>query len=109
MGLGLGHVVLEVGGALPLEPRPRTSASPAVIHEGQLTYKQSGLERIVDLGEWWLLETGLPLPLGISLYSPVQHSGVTLQNVPARRRATASPKSHSRTSQFRFTRMFAWR
>jgi protein phosphatase len=31
---------------------------------------------------------GLPydLPLGISLYSPVRHSGVTLQNVPARRR-----------------------
>ena len=36
------------------------------IHEGQLTYRQSGLERIVDLGEWWLLETGLPLPLGIN-------------------------------------------
>jgi len=35
-----------------------------VIHEGQLTYKNSGLEKIVDLGEWWKSETGLPLPLG---------------------------------------------
>jgi 1,4-dihydroxy-6-naphthoate synthase len=36
-----------------------------LIHEGQLTYGDRGLERCVDLGEWWLLETGLPLPLGV--------------------------------------------
>ena len=35
-----------------------------VIHEGQLTYAQSGFEKVVDLGEWWKRETGLPLPLG---------------------------------------------
>jgi 1,4-dihydroxy-6-naphthoate synthase len=35
-----------------------------IIHEGQLTYAQSGFEKIVDLGEWWTRETGLPLPLG---------------------------------------------
>jgi 1,4-dihydroxy-6-naphthoate synthase len=35
-----------------------------IIHEGQLTYAQSGFEKIVDLGEWWKHETGLPLPLG---------------------------------------------
>jgi 1,4-dihydroxy-6-naphthoate synthase len=38
-----------------------------LIHEGQLTYERYGLESIVDLGEWWLLETGLPLPLGINV------------------------------------------
>jgi 1,4-dihydroxy-6-naphthoate synthase len=38
-----------------------------VIHEGQLTYARHGLKAIVDLGEWWLLETGLPLPLGINV------------------------------------------
>ena len=38
-----------------------------LIHEGQLTYEREGLERVVDLGEWWLLETGLPLPLGINV------------------------------------------
>jgi len=38
-----------------------------LIHEGQLTYARRGLERVVDLGEWWLLETGLPLPLGINV------------------------------------------
>jgi 1,4-dihydroxy-6-naphthoate synthase len=35
-----------------------------IIHEGQLTYSKSGLQRIVDLGKWWLKMTGLPLPLG---------------------------------------------
>lgn len=35
-----------------------------IIHEGQLTYKRSGFEKVVDLGEWWKNETGLPLPLG---------------------------------------------
>ena len=38
-----------------------------LIHEGQLTYSSLGLEKSVDLGEWWLLETGLPLPLGINV------------------------------------------
>ncbi len=35
-----------------------------IIHEGQVTYAQAGLQKIVDLGEWWSAETGLPLPLG---------------------------------------------
>ena len=35
-----------------------------VIHEGQLTYSDMGLEAVVDLGSWWKDETGGPLPLG---------------------------------------------
>jgi 1,4-dihydroxy-6-naphthoate synthase len=35
-----------------------------IIHEGQLTYERSGLNRILDLGKWWHELTGLPLPLG---------------------------------------------
>jgi 1,4-dihydroxy-6-naphthoate synthase len=35
-----------------------------LIHEGQLTYRERGFEKVVDLGEWWMKETGLPLPLG---------------------------------------------
>ena len=37
-----------------------------LIHEGQLTYESLGLHKVVDMGEWWLLETGLPLPLGVN-------------------------------------------
>ena len=35
-----------------------------IIHEGQLTYSSLGLHAVIDLGEWWHRETGLPLPLG---------------------------------------------
>ncbi len=35
-----------------------------IIHEGQLTYANAGFSKIIDLGEWWKGETGLPLPLG---------------------------------------------
>jgi 5,8-dihydroxy-2-naphthoate synthase len=36
-----------------------------LIHEGQLTWADEGLKKIVDLGEWWSDRTGgLPLPLG---------------------------------------------
>jgi len=35
-----------------------------LIHEGQLTYGNDGLQKILDLGQWWRTETGLPLPLG---------------------------------------------
>ena len=36
-----------------------------IIHEGQLTYGENGLHKILDMGQWWRDETGgLPLPLG---------------------------------------------
>lgn len=35
-----------------------------LIHEGQLFYKQMGLYKVLDLGEWWFERTGLPLPMG---------------------------------------------
>jgi 1,4-dihydroxy-6-naphthoate synthase len=38
-----------------------------VIHEGQITYEEKGLCNIIDLGQWWWEETGLPLPLGVDV------------------------------------------
>jgi 1,4-dihydroxy-6-naphthoate synthase len=35
-----------------------------IIHEGQLTYANDGLTKLLDLGQWWREQTGLPLPLG---------------------------------------------
>jgi 1,4-dihydroxy-6-naphthoate synthase len=49
------------------EVRSGRADAGLLIHEGQLTYASLGLEKSVDLGEWWLLETGLPLPLGINV------------------------------------------
>ena len=38
-----------------------------VIHEGQLTHAEHGLTKVLDLGEWWYQENGLPLPLGVDV------------------------------------------
>lgn len=35
-----------------------------IIHESRFTYAEKGLVKLVDLGEWWEGETGLPIPLG---------------------------------------------
>lgn len=38
-----------------------------IIHEGRFIYPSYGLKKVIDLGEWWDKETGLPLPLGCIL------------------------------------------
>ncbi len=37
-----------------------------LIHEGQLTFGESGLHLVADLGMWWSTQVGLPLPLGVN-------------------------------------------
>jgi 1,4-dihydroxy-6-naphthoate synthase len=49
---------------IPAYVRDGKADAGLIIHEGQLTYKTFGLDLIVDLGQWWYDETGLPLPLG---------------------------------------------
>jgi 1,4-dihydroxy-6-naphthoate synthase len=65
---------LCLGKDVPIQVMPFDQILPAVaegrveagliIHEGQLYYGQRGLHRVVDLGQWWYEQTGLPLPLG---------------------------------------------
>ena len=38
-----------------------------LIHEGRLLFEQSGCVAVAELGQWWLGETGLPLPLGVNV------------------------------------------
>jgi|Deesub1362A_J573_1020465.scaffolds.fasta_scaffold00067_87 1,4-dihydroxy-6-naphthoate synthase len=38
-----------------------------LIHEGQLTYAEHGLPKVLDLWEWWYEQTSLPLPLGVNV------------------------------------------
>jgi 1,4-dihydroxy-6-naphthoate synthase len=70
LGLALGgefsHRVLPFDEILDEVTSGRARAG-LLIHEGQLTYRDEGLVKCVDLGEWWLLETGLPLPLGVNV------------------------------------------
>src|SRR4051812_41105748 len=70
LGMALGapfqHRVLPFDQILD-EVKSGRAAAGLLIHEGQLTYADEGLEKVLDLGEWWLLETGLPLPLGVNV------------------------------------------
>ena len=52
---------------IPDEVASGRAAAGLLIHEGQLTFQDYGLRRVLDLGQWWLLETGLPLPLGVNV------------------------------------------
>lgn len=38
-----------------------------IIHESRFTYPSYGLSELVDLGDWWERDTGLPIPLGAIL------------------------------------------
>ncbi len=52
---------------IPDEVAAGRAEAGLLIHEGQLTFEDYGLVKVLDLGEWWLLETGLPLPLGVNV------------------------------------------
>jgi len=71
------HVVVPFDKIFDTVKRGEADAG-LIIHEGQLTYERAGFTKIVDLGEWWKGETGLPLPLGGNVLRkdiplPVQH------------------------------------
>lgn len=57
------HQVVSFDEIIPTVKSGRADAG-VIIHEGQLTYRDEDLQLVLDLGEWWKKETGLPLPLG---------------------------------------------
>src|SRR4029077_2752015 len=52
---------------IPDEVMSSRADAGLLIHEGQLTFSDFGLVKLLDLGEWWLLETVRPLPLGVNV------------------------------------------
>jgi 1,4-dihydroxy-6-naphthoate synthase len=60
---GLDHVVIPFD-QIPDAVLTGRADAGLIIHEGQVTYRRQGLHKVLDLGEWWKAETGLPLPLG---------------------------------------------
>ncbi len=63
LGRDVPVVVMPFNEILPAVAEGRVDAG-LLIHEGQLYYGDRGLHGVVDLGQWWFAETGLPLPLG---------------------------------------------
>jgi len=63
LGPAFKHVVVPFDQIFDAVTEGRADAG-LIIHEGQLTYARAGFTKVIDLGEWWKRETGLPLPLG---------------------------------------------
>jgi 1,4-dihydroxy-6-naphthoate synthase len=63
LGRDVPVVVMPFDEILPAVSEGRVDAG-LLIHEGQLYYGDRGLHKVVDLGQWWFEESGLPLPLG---------------------------------------------
>jgi len=68
LGYDFPHVVVPFDEILDVvaagEHQGQPVAAGLVIHEGQLTYAEQGLALVLDTGQWWFSQTGLPLPLG---------------------------------------------
>ena len=68
LGVDFSHVVVPfdqiIDAVAAGSYQGKTIDAGLIIHEGQLTYAEAGLELIVDTGCWWYDQTGLPLPLG---------------------------------------------
>jgi 1,4-dihydroxy-6-naphthoate synthase len=62
-GEKLQYEVIPFDEIIPAVAAGRCEAG-LIIHEGQLTFQNQGLNLVVDLGVWWQEKTGLPLPLG---------------------------------------------
>jgi 1,4-dihydroxy-6-naphthoate synthase len=63
---GVNTVVMRYDEIMPAIERGEVDAG-LIIHESRFTYAQHGLVKLLDLGEWWESETGLPIPLGAIL------------------------------------------
>ena len=63
LGKDVSTVVMPFDQILPAVAAGEVDAG-LIIHEGQLYYGDQGLHQVVDLGQWWFEQTGLPLPLG---------------------------------------------
>jgi 1,4-dihydroxy-6-naphthoate synthase len=53
-----------------------------IIHEGRFVYPSYGCTRIMDLGQWWEAETGLPIPLGcIAIRNDLLHLEAAMETL----------------------------
>jgi 1,4-dihydroxy-6-naphthoate synthase len=61
---GVGEIIIMPFNEIMPAVRDGVVDAGLVIHEARFTYPSYGLSQLVDLGEWWEEDTGLPIPLG---------------------------------------------
>ena len=83
------------------EVASRRAEAGLLIHEGQLTYADAGLHKLLDLGVWWQEETGLPLPLGVVVVAPRPRAASTTCRPCCASRSTSGLRTATRRSRTR--------
>jgi 1,4-dihydroxy-6-naphthoate synthase len=67
LALGDPPVIVVAFDQIPRVVAEGQADAGLLIHEGQITYGAMGLSKVLDLGELWTKQTGLPLPLGVNV------------------------------------------
>ena len=67
LALGDPPVIVVAFDQIPRVVQEGQADAGLLIHEGQITYDRMGLTKVLDLGERWTKDTGLPLPLGVNV------------------------------------------
>ena len=67
LALGDPPVIVVAFDQIPRVVQEGQADAGLLIHEGQITYDRMGLVKVLDLGERWTKDTGLPLPLGVNV------------------------------------------
>jgi 1,4-dihydroxy-6-naphthoate synthase len=88
-------VVIPFDDILPAVSQGDVDAG-VIIHEGQLTYKAHGLEKMWDAGAWWQAKTGLPLPLGLAVVRSDLGLGLAKEIDTAFRKSILYAQDHSK-------------
>jgi 1,4-dihydroxy-6-naphthoate synthase len=67
LALGDPPVIVVPFDQIPRVVKEGQADAGLLIHEGQITYQSLGLHKVLDMGELWDRQTGLPLPLGVNV------------------------------------------
>jgi 1,4-dihydroxy-6-naphthoate synthase len=81
-----------------------------VIHEGQLLFQDAGLHLLIDVGEWWLRQHNLPVPLGCNVIASAledRYGPGTLARITALLRASIEYALAHREESLEYTMPFA--
>jgi 1,4-dihydroxy-6-naphthoate synthase len=106
---GLAFVEVPFDQIIPAVAQGRADAG-LVIHEGQLTFADAGLELVLDVGQWWKRKSGMKLPLGVNAVSrglDARHGAGTVAEVAGLLRRSVEFAMSNWDRSVRYTMPFA--
>jgi 1,4-dihydroxy-6-naphthoate synthase len=94
LAIGDPAVIVVAFDEIPRVVREGQAEAGLLIHEGQITFSEMGLVKVLDLGELWMERTGLPLPLGVNVTRRSLGEGMATQLSEALRASIRYAHAH---------------